>query len=309
VVAGAVLAGCGGSGGSSPDPTVTPDPPVSVSVKALDTYAQDTDGIVALWVYTNGTHAPSAQVTVAFDVPAGKSLKVRYEPSRDAGWDKWPTLKLARSAGAGTGLDTLTGSYTVPLKGGDIWRLYLDPQFGPSGADDAVPVHATLSAAGRTLATDSTDASLAALTVAGKVTGPLTLHRGGRWTEAAYTVHNTSTRDMAQVNAGFQANECDEDDVTGCDPTGPNLVGALTVQVNTGHGWVPAAPSNGVADRVLSTPLKAGATARVRVRFAPTADLAKNVTRADVSLTAAGELPGAKRSSSDSDAEIFDVGR
>jgi hypothetical protein len=66
-------------------------------------------------VHTNGTHPPQAKVTLRFDVPTGKSLKTQYEPQGSTGWSGWPALELTRSVGPKAGLDTLAGSYSVPL--------------------------------------------------------------------------------------------------------------------------------------------------------------------------------------------------
>ncbi|WP_328467601.1 hypothetical protein [Streptomyces sp. NBC_00448] len=310
VLVAAVVAACGGGGGGSKDdPTPTPDPPVSLKLQALDTYARGTDGLLALSMHTNGAHPPKVKVALRFDVPAGKSLKTRYEPVGSTGWDGWPTLKLARSAGPEAGLDTLTGSYTVPIKDEDIWRLYLNPQYGPSGADDAVAVHATLSSAGRTLASDSVKAPLAALTVAALDVKGTTLHRDGRWTEATYAVHNVSTRDIAQVDAGLSISPCSADDVVSCDPTGADAADDFTMQQDDGHRWVAVTRSANAVGHVLSTSLKAGASARVRVRVAAAAGLGKDVTRVDISLAAGGKMPGAKTSSYDSAARTFDIAR
>ncbi len=307
------LAACGSSGGTKSDPTPTPDPPVSVHLDAIDTYARGTDGLLAMSVHTNSAHPPQAKVTLRFDVPAGKSLKTQYEPQGSTGWDGWPALELTRSAGPTAGLDTLTGSYTVPLDDNGLWRVYLNPQYGPSRADDAVAVHVTLSAAGRTLATDSVQAPLAAVTVT-EVGAPghgTTLHRSGTWSEATYEVRNNSTRDIAPLNAGLDISPCDPDTVISCDPTGDQVADGFTVQRYDGHRWVSAGPGNGSAVRVLSTSLKAGATVRVRVRLrvAPDSDLGKDVDRVNVGLAAAGKMPGAKTSSFDSATRTFDIAR
>ncbi|NUS16135.1 MAG: hypothetical protein HOY69_32840 [Streptomyces sp.] len=312
-VAVGALAACGGGGAGKPDPTPTPDPPVSVRMNAIDTYARGTDGLLALSVHTKGTHPPKATVTLRFDVPTGKSLKTQYEPPGSTSWDGWPDLQLTRSAGPKAGLDTLTGRYTVPLDDNGLWRVRLDPQYGPSRADDAVAVHVSLSSAGHTLATDSVQAPLAAVTVTevGANGHATALHRSGTWSEATYEVRNNSTRDIASLNAGLDISPCDADTVTSCDPTGGQVADDFAVQRYDGHRWVPAGPGNGSAVRVLSTALKAGATVRVRVRVrvAPGSGLGKDIERVNIGLAAAGKMPGAKTASFDSSTQTYDIAR
>ena len=302
------LVGCGGGGKPAPDPTSTTEPPpVSVSLKMVDTYSRNTDGLVGVWVSTNGAHAASATVTVRFDVPAGKKVEVAREAKQnDADWDHWPSLKLSSSPGPTDGLDTLTGSYSIPLHGGDIWRFYLRPQYGPSTENESVPVHVSLTAGGRTLATDSHDAALAAITAvrSNAEKTSWTLHREGRWTELDYTLTNVSTRDVAPVNAGVEVNSCSQDDLQSCQ-AGGSLLEHFAIEKYDGGEWVSLPDSGGRARAVLSTTLKAGAATKARLRVAATAGLGKEVDRAEVLLVCTGMMAGAKRASFDSDVGDF----
>jgi hypothetical protein len=265
--------------------------------------------MVGMWVSTNGTHAASATVTVSFDVPAGKKVEVtRQAKQNDASSDLWPSLTLSSSPGPKAGLDTLTGSYSIPLHGGDIWRFYLRPQYGPSPANESVPVHVSLTDGEHILATDAHDATLAAVTAVrsnAEETG-WTLHRDGSWTEVDYTLTNVSTQDMAPVNAGVGVNGCGRDDPVFCQSNG-SLLEHFAIEKYDGGTWVPLPDSNGQARAVLGTSLKAGAETKVRLRLAPTTSLGKDVDRVGVLLACTGMMAGAEHSSYDSDVEDFDI--
>lgn len=308
VVMAGTLAACGGSGGKPAPATAThaSEPPVSVSVKAVDTYAHNRDGILGLWLAMHGSAPARAEVTVKFDVPTGKKLTAYYETPKSEDWDHWPRLSLKSSPGPKAGLDTLTGSYSVPLDR-DLWRLLVKPQYGPSTEPETVPVHASLTAGGRTLATDTDHAALAAVTVApsnGTTSGGA-LHRNGHWTEADYTVTNDSTRRMSPVYAGFWIDQCNQDDIS-CD-SDPSLLEDFAIQKYDGHRWISLPPSHRTARRVLSTSLEAGAEAKLRIRFAPTADLGKSVDGATVYLGCTGKMTGAKRGSYNVDSQKYDI--
>lgn len=307
---GGLLVGCGGGGTPAPTPTTATPAPVSVRVQAIGGYAaQNADGLVALRVATNGPHAASATVVLTFDVPSGKKLAVRYEPAQSGTMDtaRWPALKLASSPGPKPGLDTLTGSYAVPLHGGDMWRFVLQPQYGPSSGSETFPVHASLVADGRTLASGSAAARLDALVVTADDVPPTggTLHRDGAWTEGVFTVSNASTRNLAPVYAGVRIRGCERLDVVNC--AGPDLLDDFLVQTFDGHRWVSPSSSNGTSRRVLSTSLEPGAATKVRIRFTPTAALATGVDRVEVRLASAGTMSGQKLGVIADDSQYYDV--
>lgn len=301
------LVGCAGKSDEvTPDPSSTTEQSqVSVDLTTLDSYAKNTDGIVGVQVATKGSHAASVTVTVRFDVPAGKLVKVAYQATQnDSDGQHWPALKLSSLPGPNAGLDTLTGSYSVPLHDGDLWRFSLQPQFGPSAEIKNVPVHVSLAAGGQTVATASHDANLTAVTAvrtnAGKTAW--TLYRDGRWTEVDYTLTNVSTLDARSMNVGVAVNRCSQNEALSCKVDG-SLLGQVTLQKFDKGKWVPLSESNGKAIRVLSTSLNAGAETPIRLRLAPATGLGKDVDRAEVVL--AWAAPGADSSFSGTDAGDF----
>ncbi|WP_329005729.1 hypothetical protein OHA18_20315 [Kribbella sp. NBC_00709] len=303
------LVGCGGGSDEvTPDPSTTTDQPqVSVDLTTPDSYAKNTDGLVGVQVAAKGSHPASATVTVRFDVPAGKLVTVAYQATQnEADGQHWPALKLSSSPGPKAGLDTLTGSYSVPLHDGDLWRFSLRPQFGPSAEIKNVPVHVSLAEGGQTVATASQDATLTAVTAVRTNTGKTawTLYRDGRWAEVDYTLTNVSTQDARSMNVGLAVNRCNPDETLSCQADG-SLLGAIALQKFDKGRWVSLSGSNGQASRVLTTSLKAGADSQVRLRLAPGTSLAKDVDRAEVVL--AWAAPGADGSFNGTDASDFTI--
>lgn len=303
------VAGCGGGGhghGGTPtnsgaSGTVTAvAAPVSVSVMPSDVYARHLTGIVGVEVHNDGPARTSAVVALSIDVPAGRKVavlsEVRGDPKADAR-SAWTPVAMAAAPGAKAGHATFTGAFSASLPHGmTLLRFELIPLYPTAAEGEKVPVRVTVTDEGRTLASSTRDASLAALSVT-SADGPEggLLHRH-RWTTYAYTLTNESSGDFPRVGVSARFQACSQDSPASCETVnGPCLTADFRTQIDTGSGWRDVAGRRTL--RLLTTALPAGSQHHFRLRIVPTRHLPHRTDRVNLDVWSSGRLRGAARPS------------
>jgi hypothetical protein len=275
----------------------------------LDAYARHLTGIVGIEVHNDGPDRTSATVALSIGVPAGRQVAVRSEVRGDPKADArsaWTPVAMSAAPGAKAGLSTLTGSFPASLPHGmTVLRFELIPLYPTPAEGERIPVRATVTDQGRTLASGTRDALLAALSVT-STGGPADggLHRHGHWTTYTYVLTNESSRAFPAVSVVARYEACSQDGPGSCETAhGPDLTADFRTRVDTGGGWR-AVSGTGVLP-LLTTALPAGSQHRFRLRIAPTGHLPGGTGRVNLDVWSSGRLQGATEPSMATDATVL----
>jgi hypothetical protein len=297
-----ITTACGTSAKPDPQPTKSVSP-VSVEVSPLDTFVEGTPGYVGLNVINSG---PARQVTVNLRFTPGSGRTLSVERPLEGTNRRWTKVPLTTRQAA------LTGSFRTSLsRGAYLLSFRLTPGFTPTTEGDKVPVRVSLTAGGRTLATDDSDLALATLTttLTSPKGNPPTIRRDGRWAEITFTVTNHSHRDYPKVEVQGYFTDCNGDNpVLPCDDPYPRtyLTSHFTTQLHDASTWKTLVAFGGAGtdgsreDETLpiaTFALPAGTSKQVRLRIAPTSALTAKTTEVALTVRSYGLATGASERS------------